>query len=142
MPERFKFAAVQLSSTSDIDANLEKAEELVSTAAEAGADLIGLPENFAFMGSDRDRSNKVKELSHVCYEFTSSIAAKYNVYLYGGGTPFFCNLSSKVYNRLTFFDPSGNLLGEYDKINLFRASLPSGQFYDESVCVAPVHRVF
>ena len=51
----FLAAALQLTSTSDIDANLNAAEEQIELAAKRGADLVGLPENFAFLGEDHKK---------------------------------------------------------------------------------------
>src|SRR5262245_51023515 len=49
-----RVAAVQMCSTEDVGANLARAGALVRDAASAGAALVGLPENFAYLGSDRD----------------------------------------------------------------------------------------
>src|SRR5690242_2130546 len=54
-------AAVQLTSTGDVDANLERCRELVREAATAGAQLIGLPENFAYLGPDQDHRAALAE---------------------------------------------------------------------------------
>ena len=43
--------AVQMTSTEEVEANLERARDLVREAASAGALLVGLPENFAYLGS-------------------------------------------------------------------------------------------
>src|ERR1051325_8150914 len=56
-----RLAAVQMTSTEDVAANLGAAASLVRQAAEAGADLIGLPENFAYLGSDRDHRLSIAE---------------------------------------------------------------------------------
>src|SRR5688572_8680794 len=47
-------AAVQMTSTDDVGRNLERAAELVGLAAAQGAALVGLPENFAYLGGDQD----------------------------------------------------------------------------------------
>ncbi len=51
----FLAAAVQLTSSSDPDRNFTAAEEQIDLAARRGAELIGLPENFAFIGDDKRR---------------------------------------------------------------------------------------
>ena len=51
----FLAAAVQLTSTSKPDVNFSAAEEQIELAVRRGAELIGLPENFAFMGADQER---------------------------------------------------------------------------------------
>jgi predicted amidohydrolase len=43
-------AAVQMTSGEDVEANLERSRELVREAATAGALIVGLPENFAYLG--------------------------------------------------------------------------------------------
>ena len=50
--DRFRAAAVQMTSGTDVDANLREAGRLVASARKAGADLVVLPENFSFMGKD------------------------------------------------------------------------------------------
>ena len=45
----FLVAALQITSTSNVEANFVEAEEQIELAARRGAELIGLPENFAFL---------------------------------------------------------------------------------------------
>ena len=55
----FLAAALQLTSGSDPDANLAAAEEQIELAARRGAELVGLPENFSYMGDDQQRLEPV-----------------------------------------------------------------------------------
>src|SRR5699024_8809642 len=48
-----QFAAIQMNSAVDPGANVARAEILLAQAADAGADLAVLPENFALMGAGR-----------------------------------------------------------------------------------------
>src|SRR5690242_2696662 len=57
----FSIAAVQMCSTDDVSNNLARARELVLGAAASGAGLVGLPENFAYLGSDRDHKIALAE---------------------------------------------------------------------------------
>ena len=45
----FRAGVVQLRSTESIDDNLEESVRLVRAAAADGADVVALPENFAFL---------------------------------------------------------------------------------------------
>ena len=54
-------AAVQMTSGEDVDANLERCRELVREAATAGALIVGLPENFAYLGSSQDHRLAIAE---------------------------------------------------------------------------------
>ncbi|MFN5193215.1 MAG: nitrilase-related carbon-nitrogen hydrolase, partial [Cyanobacteriota bacterium] len=65
----FLTAAVQLTSSPDPDANLAAAEEQIELAARRGAELVGLPENFAFMGSDSRRIELAPLLAERCSRF-------------------------------------------------------------------------
>ena len=47
-------AAIQLSSQADVGANLDRAAALVAEAAQRGAKLVLLPENFAFLGGGEE----------------------------------------------------------------------------------------
>ena len=51
----FLVAALQITSTSNVEANFAEAEEQIELAARRGAELIGLPENFAFLGEDDEK---------------------------------------------------------------------------------------
>ena len=50
MTNGVKAAAIQMASGPNLDANLLEAKRLIREAAAGGAELIVLPENFAFMG--------------------------------------------------------------------------------------------
>ena len=57
----FLAAAIQITSTSDFEANFSIAEEQIELASRRGAELVGLPENFAFIGDDQKRINTIQE---------------------------------------------------------------------------------
>lgn len=48
-------AAIQLTSVPDLHKNLAQAEELIELAVRQGAELVGLPENFSYMGEEKDK---------------------------------------------------------------------------------------
>ena len=56
-----KAAAIQMTSTRDVAANLAEAARLLADAAARGAELAVLPENFSFMGAtDAERAAAVE----------------------------------------------------------------------------------
>ena len=87
MVTSFLAAALQLTSTPDPEANFAAAEELIDLAARRGADLVGLPENFAFMGDDERRLELAGSLAERCSRFLVTMARRYQVTLLGGGFP-------------------------------------------------------
>ena len=134
----FLAAALQLTSTSDPEANFAAAEEQIEMAARRGAELVGLPENFAFMGEDQRRIELAPSLAERCSEFLVTMARRYQVTLLGGGFPVPAEQGS-TYNRAELVGPEGQLLARYDKIHLFDVDIPDGSTYRESATVRPGH---
>ena len=56
-------AAAQMTSGPDRVRNLDVATRLVRRAAERGAAFIGLPENVAWMGPEKDRPSSAERLA-------------------------------------------------------------------------------
>ena len=83
----FLVAALQITSTSDVEANFIEAEEQIELAARRGAELIGLPETFAFLGGDDEKLRLASELSEKCANFLKTMSQRYQVFLLGGGYP-------------------------------------------------------
>lgn len=127
-------AALQLTSTPDTDANLQAAEEQIDLAARRGAALVGLPENFAFLGDDQQKLALAPMLVDRCSQFLVTMAHRYQVTLLGGGFPVPAG-DGAVYNRAELVGRDGQLLARYDKIHLFDVNLPDGNTYQESATV-------
>jgi nitrilase len=132
----FLAAAVQLTSTPDLDANLTAAEEQIELAARRGAELVGLPENFAFMGDDAQRLQLAPDLAERCSRFLVTMARRYQVTLLGGGFPVPA-AEGATFNRAELVSHEGQVLARYDKIHLFDVDLPDGNTYRESATVQP-----
>ncbi|MFL0769420.1 MAG: carbon-nitrogen hydrolase family protein [Prochlorococcus sp.] len=133
----FLAAAVQLTSTPDPEANFAAAEEQIELAARRGAELIGLPENFAFMGDDETRLELAASLAEQCSRFLVTMARRYQVVLLGGGFPVPIGDQQHTLNRAELVGKDGQLLARYDKIHLFDVDLPDGNTYRESATVTP-----
>ena len=70
----FLVAALQITSTSNVEANFTEAEEQIELASRRGAELIGLPENFAFLGEDNEKLIMASELSTKCTNFLKTMS--------------------------------------------------------------------
>ena len=132
----FLAAALQLTSTSDPDANFAAAEEQIELAARRGAELVGLPENFAYMGDDDRRLALAPSLAERCSAFLVTMARRYQVTLLGGGFPVPAG-ENLTYNRAELVSHEGQVLARYDKIHLFDVDIPDGITYRESTTVRP-----
>ncbi len=137
----FLAAAVQLKSTSQPEVNFSSAEEQIELAARRGAELIGLPENFAFLGDDQERLNLSSSLAEQCSRFLVTMARRYQVVLLGGGFPVPVGDGRRTLNRAELYGRDGQLLARYDKIHLFDVDLPEGNTYRESSTIVPGENV-
>lgn len=127
-------AAVQMTSVPDLQKNLAQAEELIDLAARQGAELVGLPENFAFMGDEKDKLAQAEDIAQATEVFLKTMAQRYQVTLLGGGFPVPTD-GGKVYNTAVLIDPTGSEISRYHKVHLFDVNVPDGNTYRESTTV-------
>jgi nitrilase len=124
-----------MASGPQLDANLLEAERLIARAAAAGARLVVLPENFAFMGATEADKFRVAEefTSGPIQDFLAQQAAKHRLWLVGGTVPLRASRSGKVRAACLVFSPDGVVAARYDKIHLFDVAVPdSDERYTES----------
>lgn len=129
-------AAIQMTSLPDLEKNLVEAEELIEIAVRRGAELVSLPENFSFLGTEEDKLAQADAIAHKSEKFLKTMAQRFQVTILGGGFPVPVN-SNKVYNTALLIDPSGTELARYQKVHLFDVNLPDGITYQESSTVQP-----
>ena len=128
-------AAIQMTSVPNWEKNLVQAEELIDLAVRRGAELVGLPENFSFMGEEKDKLAQASDIYRATVDFLQHIARRFQVTIMGGSFPVPVDGSGKVYNTTVLFDPSGQELVKYQKVHLFDVNVPDGNTYRESSTV-------
>jgi nitrilase len=126
-------AALQMVSEPNVNVNLLMAEKLIEQAAQAGARLVVLPENFAFMGEREADKLALRETEGKgpLQTFLSKQAVRHKIWLVGGTIPLAAEDLNKVRASCLVFDDTGQQVGRYDKIHLFDVHLPQA---DESYC--------
>lgn len=132
----YKAAAVQMNSQPDVDLNLENARKWIRAAANEGAELVGLPEYFSFLGNLDERQSQAEEISRRSSQFLKDTAAELGIYLLGGTFPVPAG-NQKTYNRSPLIAPDGDVLASYDKIHLFDVDLSDSEQYRESDHIKP-----
>jgi predicted amidohydrolase len=142
-----RVAAVQMCSTEDVPANLGRARDLVTEAAAAGAGLIGLPENFAYLGSDRDHKLEIAETlvggpqggptgDGPILTAMRTLARETGAWLLLGGfperVPGAGGQAQKLGNTSVLLDETGAIRARYRKMHLFDVEIPGGHTFKES----------
>ncbi|MFW1677974.1 carbon-nitrogen hydrolase family protein [Pontibacter sp. JAM-7] len=139
-----RVAALQMVSTADLEKNLQQAAGLVQQAAEQGATLLLLPENFALL-----ESAGLLELAHTdsrqqqIHATLADWSRCYGITVVAGSLPVARRpdgsfVQNRVRARCLVFDPQGNLQASYDKIHLFDVDVADAQgSYRESDLIEP-----
>lgn len=138
--EPLTFAAVQMSSQQDIEANLADIKAAISEASKQGAQLIVLPENCCSMGRQFATAERFDELSDAMAEY----ARAFGIYLLAGSLP--CPYrpdgvivpDGRLRQVSQLFAPDGTRVARYDKIHLFTATVADKQgSYNEAATFEP-----
>ncbi|MDE0886598.1 MAG: carbon-nitrogen hydrolase family protein [Myxococcota bacterium] len=129
-------AIVQLNSTDDLPSNLERTRAATLEAAERGAELVALPENFAFMRREGGAFPCAQGPDGELLAFLSELARESGTWLLGGSFPELIEGDSRVYNTSTVYSPEGQEIARYRKIHLFDVDL-GAHSYRESRRFAP-----
>jgi predicted amidohydrolase len=135
-----RLAAIQMNSHDEVSANLSKAANLLNQAADDGAVLAVLPENFAGMGSDESYRVSIAEQDGIgpIQDFLSAAASRHGMWIIGGTVPLQAEASQRPYAACLVIDDQGRRVARYDKIHLFDVSIPDGdESYRESVYTTP-----
>lgn len=135
-----RVAVVQMNSQADVAKNLERVAELVVRASEMGAELVALPENFAFMGESDDHKREVAEDlagSGPIVTTLAKLARERAIFLLAGGMPEKSGDDARPFNTSALFAPNGALLARYRKVHLFDVDLPDGTTLRESNACMP-----
>ncbi len=95
-----------MASGPNISANLLEAERIVADAVEAGAKMVVLPENFAFMGETDEENLKFKEEpgSGPLQTFLSQLADRHDIWIAGGTIPLVANDPNKIRSTCLMFN--------------------------------------
>jgi nitrilase len=122
-----------MTSGSDVAENLRRARDLVARAAEAGASLALLPENFGLMALHAADKVAAREPDGEGAQqaFLAEVARDHRLYVIGGSVPLACDDPARTRQSLLVYAPGGERIARYDKIHLFRFT-HGDEDYDEA----------
>lgn len=115
-----KVAVAQMNSIAgNVDANLEKVEALMRSAAHLNAQLVIVPETFT---TGYDVADKLPDVADTIpgriTDRIGRLADELNLYFYGS---FIEKNGDKYHNTGVFISPQGEILARYRKVHLFSA---------------------
>jgi deaminated glutathione amidase len=135
--DAFLIAAAQMTSTGDRARNLETALRLVDEAADRGARLVGLPENFAFMGKEEERIADAEPVEGPTVAALRERARARGIFVLAGSIAERVDAPGKTANTSVLVADDGAIAAVYRKIHLFDVNIPDGARYAESETVLP-----
>ena len=134
-----RVGVVQMTSTDDVAANLQAARSLVAVAAHRGAELVALPENFAYLRREGIPIPCAQGLDGEIVGSVRELAKQHRIWLLGGTFPESAEADGRVYNTSVLVSPGGEIEAVYRKIHLFDVDLRSsgGGVFSESATIEP-----
>jgi predicted amidohydrolase len=131
-----KAAAIQMVSGVSVQDNLDSARSLLRDAAQAGAELAVLPENFCFMGRKDCDKLTVREAfgEGPIQTFLASAARETGLWIVGGTLPVATARDTHVRSASLVLSPAGECVARYDKVHLFKFD-NGAERYDEARAV-------
>lgn len=133
-------AMLQMTSTGDVQHNLQIASDLMVEAASKGAELVVLPEMFAQFGagSPIDLAQSEADFNGPVAQTLKTLAKTYQLYVVAGTLPQLVSSDGRPHARSVVIDPNGDVITHYDKVHLFDAVIGDAQNrYQESDQYAP-----
>jgi predicted amidohydrolase len=131
-----RVATVQLTSTHDKDANLERADALTRRAAAAGAELVVLPEKWNVLGDPEAIHAGGEPLDGPALSWARATARELGIDLVAGSIAESVAGQDKGANTSVHVGPDGQDRAIYRKIHMFDVEV-GGRHYEESAIEAP-----
>jgi predicted amidohydrolase len=139
-PSGYLMGAVQMTSGPDREKNLATAIRLVNEAADLGARLVALPENFGYMGPEEQRLAGAEPLDGPTLGVLRELARRRRLWIVAGSVAEKVDAPGKTANTSVLVSDEGAIAAAYRKIHLFDVNIPDGARYAESQTVLPGDR--
>jgi predicted amidohydrolase len=134
-----RVAAVQLTSTADLDRNLERADRFTRAAAADGAQLVVLPEKWSVVGRGEDLRAAAQPLDGPVVRWARDVARELGIELVAGsicerqdgGNEADEHEQARLRNTSLHVGPDGEIHATYRKVHMFDVTV-GGIVYRES----------
>ena len=131
-----RVAVVQMVSSASVKDNLSQLDAFFVKAREESAELLVLPENFAFMGmNETDKLNAAEEAGNgVIQQTVSQLAHRYGMWVIAGTIPIKAT-ANRIRASSMVYDAFGAMVARYDKIHLFDVRVSEQESHQESFTI-------
>ncbi len=126
-----RVAAVQLTSTPDLDRNLERADRFTRAAAADGAQLVVLPEKWSVLGRGDDLRAGAQPLDGPAVGWARATARELGIELVAGSVSERSDGEELLRNTSLHIGPDGEIQAAYRKVHMFDVVV-EGMVYRES----------
>ena len=135
-----KLAIAQMTSGNNLDDNLAHMRELLERAVAQGAEMAVFPE-MAYLMAKPEKWGPTLARYEACLATFASWAKELSIYLLPGSIRKPVDGSTqRCFNQLAVIDPQGKIQATYEKLFLFRATLPTRR-YDEGQFCDPGNKI-
>lgn len=121
--DEFRVSLVQLQVTGDREHNVDRARQLTREAGAADPDLIVLPENFNFTGTEAEKLAHAETMDGPTLPVFQELAQELNTHIAAGSIKMEVPGDDRLRNRLCVIDPSGEVQAVYEKLHIFDADI-------------------
>lgn len=129
---KFLVAAIQVDTQDNKKENLEKIGRFIDEAAQHGAQMIAVPENVHYIGTKEGTFSSAENIPGPMSYFFANKAKEHKVWLNCGSIGEIIPNEERLYNTSLLFNPSGEIVGRYEKIHLYDVEIKNGPSTRES----------
>ena len=138
---RLPVALVQLSATTDVEANVAAAVALADEAAAGGARLVALPEYLQYRGPDEGFRASARPIPGPHIDPFAEVARRRDAWILVGSTAEVSGDPSRPFNTSALIAPDGSVAAVYRKLHLFDIAVDDGPSDTESARVTAGDRL-
>jgi len=139
---KLRTAVIQVNTRDNLAENLSNVERFLDQAAGMGAQFVGLPELWTYLGPNPGYDGAAQTIPGPIIEILQEKARKHKMIVHGGSIierdP---QLTGKFYNTSVLIDRDGEIVARYRKIHLFDVDLANGEKHYESQGIEPGNEI-
>src|SRR5205807_9982825 len=129
---------IQVNTRDNPAENLANVERFLDQAADMGAQFVGLPEYWSYLGPYSGFDEVAQTIPGPFVERLQEKARQHKLIVHGGSmVERHSELAGKFYNTSVLIDRDGEIVARYRKIHLFDVHLANGEKHLESERIVP-----